>query len=267
MASRNIRLDYGLMSLAAKIEGAVEKPPSFSNMCLGQPEHDDHDPEPVKQPKTCPHCGPITDPTRLVKGLKEGSSFKVITQEEVADTKEKFSGEYKKAINLLPHPAHEFLTRTAPGDSLYYVTPADKTGENVYQLLVKLLTEHPDVVLAGLHTPVSATSLYMLGVRDGVLTLEQRARTQALKPAPSVGGSVDDRLYEMLDKTTEALMTPYNPDDYEDGYATAIKEIAATREAVTVSTGSGKTATVVASDTEDSLRAKLQEMMMKEAVA
>lgn len=259
MAARNVRIEFGLMTLAAKMEGAIDKPPSFSNLCQGQPGHEPHDPKPLKAPRRCDDCGEITDTTVLVKGIRQGKTYTIVEQAEIAEAKEKYTAEYKGALNLVPHPAREFLDATAPGESVHYLTPADKSGENVYQMLRRVVEEHPDVVLVSLYTPVSATSLYMLTVRNGVLVLEQRTRTQALKPAPSVGGEVtNEKLYKMLEGTVEAMLTPYNPDDYEDGYRNAIRDIAASRDAVTVSTGSGKTAAVVASDTEETLLAKLR---------
>lgn len=247
------------MTLAAKLEVAVDKPVSFSNLCPGQPGHEPHDPSPLRAPRKCDECGEITDTTVLVKGIKQGKTYVVVEQGEVADLKEKYASQYKGALNLIPHPAQEVYTKTAPGDSLHYVTPADASGENVYQLLVRLLQSHPDVVFGSLYTPVSATSQYVLSVREGVLVLESRTRAQALKPAPSVGGeATNEQLYGLLEQTMTAMLTPFDPDDYEDGFANAIKEIAATRDVVTVSEGGGKTSTLVASDTEESLLEKLK---------
>lgn len=263
MASRNAHIQLGLMNLAVKLEVAVEKPVSFSNLCPGQPGHEPHDPSPLRMPKRCDQCGDITDTTVLVKGIKQGKSYVVVSQEEVAEQKEKFSAEYKGVLDLVPHPAQDFLTATAPGESIHYVTPADQAGANVYQMLVKLVAEHSDVAFAALYTPVSVTGLYMLAVRNGVLVLEQRTRTQALKPAPSVGGKVDDQLYKMLAATMDALMLPYDADAYEDGYAKAVAEMASTREAVRMEPSLELRASL--SDTEETLRAKLKGLMKGKA--
>lgn len=262
MAARNAKITFGLLSFNVKLSGAKDKPVEMKNLCVGQPEKPEHAPAPLKQPKVCEECGPITDFSVIVKGVPNGHEFTIITQEEVAEKKAEFADEYKKELVLVPHPATEFLTATGPGESLNYVTPADVSGEGIYQLLLKLVTDHPEVCLVALYTPVSVTSLFMLTVRNGALVLEQRTRTQDLKAAPSVGGEVNESLYGMLEMSLQAMLTAYNPADYEDGYKTAVRAMAEARSTVTEI----GTATSVP-DVEADLREKLQAMMQKQGAA
>lgn len=257
MAARNVQLQFGLISIPARTEVATEKAPSFSNLCTGQPGKDKHEPAPLKQPRTCDECGPVVDYDAIVKGQKNGKTYTIVDPAEIEAAKEKYAGEYKGVINLVPHPASDFLANTAPGDSVHYLTPADKAGEGHYQLLVKLIESHPELAFASLYTPVSATSLYRVTARDGVLVLEKRTRGEAMKPVPSVGGEVNEGLYAMLESTLEQFVTPYDPTAYEDKYGAAVKELLEAGDQVTVAGGGETVATPVQQSDED-LMAKLK---------
>lgn len=258
MAARKAALQYGLITIPALLDVATISKQDMSNLCVGQPGHEAHDALPVKAPKTCTTCGPITDLTVLKKGVKSGSTFTIVDAEAVTEAREEYAHDHKGILQLVPHPAGEFLASTAQGDSLHYVTPADAAGANHYQLLVKLVSEHPELAFVTLYTPVSATSLYMLQVRDGVLVLQKRVREGQMKPTPSVGGDVNDALYGMLEATLEDFTKPYAPADYEDHFATAIEQMIASGEKV-AAPGVSNTATPVAM-TDDDLMAQLAKL-------
>lgn len=234
MAARKITLKFGLIGLAVKSEVAIDKPPSFTNLCVGQPGHEKHDPSPRRQPGHCDHCGEITDNTVLLKGSKQGSTYTLVEQEEVAEAKAEYAEQYKGELNLVPHPSADFMADTGPGKTLHYLTPADTSGEGHYQLLVQLVQSHPELAFASLYTPVSVTGLYMLRARDGVLLLEERTRSQALRPTPSVGGEVNDQLYSMLEAALAMFVQPYDASGYEDKYRTAVDAMLAEGEQVSV---------------------------------
>ena len=232
MAGRNLSLQFGLVALAVKSEVAIEKPASMSNMCTGQPGKKGHDATPVTAPKTCVACGPITDYDSLVKGVKQGNAYTIITQDEVAEAKDEYAAEHKGTLNLIPHPAQQFVAETAPGDTMHYLTPADAGSANHYQLLVKLIKSHPELVFASLYTPVSATALYIVLERNGVLVMQKRVRSQALKPTPSVGGEVNEQLFAMLEAVLPEFVTDYDAEAYEDKYEAAIAEMLAKLQAL-----------------------------------
>jgi non-homologous end joining protein Ku len=251
-----LTLTFGLVSVPVKKQKATEAKTSNVNMCPGLPGHDPHDPIPVTAPKTCQHCGPVgyEDYASLVKGVKNGNSYDVVTQEDVAEVKDKFTKDYKGVINLIPHPAHEFLEQTGQGEQINYLTP-DKGGEAHYALMAKLIESHPELAFVALHTPTSATSLFVVRAHNGVLVMEQRTRTQDLKPAPVVAGEVNEQLYAMLESFLPTQVTAYDPSAYEDKYATALKALAAASSvAVSVRGEAATPATPIQSD--DDLMAK-----------
>jgi non-homologous end joining protein Ku len=256
--ARNIQVSFGLLSFAGKADKATITRESMSNLCPGQPGKESHDPSPLKQPKVCEKCGPITDHEVLLKGIKRGSTYALVTQDDVAEAKEEYVKEYLEQISLVAHPAGDFLAQTAPGESVNYITPADAAGANIYQSLAKLIAAHPELAFVGLHTPRSSTSLFQFTVRDGILVMEQRTRSQSLKPAPSVGGEVNEKLYGLLDATLEISTEPYDPEAYEDKYAAAVERMAS--EADVVSIGTTAEAPVTGVLVEADLIAKLEKL-------
>lgn len=250
MAAGNITLSFGLMTLVLTKDTAVEKPTAMSNLCTGQ-DGVMHDPSPLRASKTCDHCGPIVSYDNVVKGVKEGPTWRIVKAEDVQEAKAEFTAGYLKKIGLVPHPAGEFLRATQPGPSIYYLTPT--TGGDAadqYQLLVKLIAEHPELAFVGLHTPRSVTGLYMVTVRDGVLVMQERVREQAIKPAPSVGGEPKPLLYGMLDGLLDQMVVDYDPEAYEDRYALALDQMIAKADTVQVESDT-KTATPVAMSNDE----------------
>lgn len=256
--ARNIQITFGLLSFAGKADKATITKESLPNLCPGQPGKEPHDPMPVKQPKVCETCGPIVDYEVLVKGIKQGSGYAIVTQDDVAEAKDGYVTQYLGQLNLVAHPAGDFLAQTAPGESVNYITPADAAGANIYQSLMALIQAHPELAFVSLHTPKSATNLFQVTVRNGVLVMEQRTRSQSLKPAPSVGGELNDKLYGLLEATLDISTEPYVADDYEDKYAAALEAMA--QEATVVSIGTAEAPAATGVLAEGDLIAKLEKL-------
>lgn len=260
MAARKIKITFGLLTIEARRESATQSAATMSNLCQGQPGKAAHDPLPVKAPRRCDGCGEITDPSALVKGVKSGSTYTIVDSEELATAKEEYAGQHKGEIKLVPHPASDFLTATAPGDKLDFITPEDAGGADRYQLMVRLVASHPELAFAGLFTPMSKTDLWMLQVRDGVLVMQNRVREQAIKAAPSVGGEVNEALYAMLDGSLDQFVVPYDPEAYEDRYAVAVAAMVAKGEQVSVDRAEVATSVQMSDDELMAKLAKLQEV-------
>ena len=227
MASRNIHIAFGeLLNVQMHIENAIETKPSMSNLCVGQPGHEAHNARPLTMPRTCVECGPIVDTAVLQKGIKKGKDYVVVTQEENAEAKEAYAGQYREMLNLVAHPAEQFMAETGPGDKLYYLTPASDKTAGQYQTLRTFVAGHPELAFVGLYTPVSATGLYRLTTRGDVLVMEKRERSQNLKAAPSVGGESMDKLAMFLEMTLEDSVSDYVPNAYEDQYHLALETMA-----------------------------------------
>lgn len=266
MPARNISLQYMLLSIPAKLSKATEGKESNTNLCVGQPAHETHDPKPLTRPATCTECGPIVDWEALKTGVKQGSTYAVVEKSDIAEAKAEFTKQYKDVMNFVAHPAGAFLAQTAPGDKINYAIPASKQpcmsgckGCPVcrYQLLVRLVAENPDVAFVSLYTPVSVTGLYVLSARDGVLVLEERVRTQSLKAAPEIAEAAEfkDKFYAMLEGSLE--VEPYDPEDYEDKYAAAVRELADKAEQIVSVTTEAKPTAITSVQSDEEIMAKM----------
>lgn len=254
MAGTKITLGFGLMSVNCKRDVAVTTKPTLSNMCVGQPGKPTHEASPVRRPAVCTVCGPITDESVFVKGVASGKTYTVIDSDAANEAKNDYAKAYLGTLSLVPHPAQEFMLSTGEGKALHYLTPADQSSENFYALLAKLIADHPEVVFVGLFTPRSATCLFYLTVREGVIVMAERTRTTALKPLPSVGGVVNEKLYAALEGMLEEGVEPYAPDAYEDRYAAALASLL---DEGTVLAVDETTKTPAKAMTEDELLTKL----------
>lgn len=254
----NITLNYSLMSVACKYEKATVTEEAMKNLCLGQPGKPAHDATPLTQPKTCATCGPVVDFTVIKKGVKQGSTYAILEQTEVAEVKQQNVDAYKGKIDIVQVPSTDFLANTGVGKSINYVTPA-AGSEGHYALLAKLIEEHPERAFVGLFTPRSRVGLYRLTTHKGVIVMEERTREQNMKPVPEVDDEVNQPMFDLLEATMDKLDTPYDPDAFEDKYAVAVAELAIqAQDSVALGTTPKTTtkATVPASDAD--LMAKLK---------
>lgn len=227
MAGRNITVKLMGIAFEANYEKATITKPSNSNVCVGQPGHEAHEPLAVTAPTTCAACGPIVDRTVLMKGIKEGNELRIISQEDLAATKAEFTGEYKDTIDLIVLEASEFFTRTAPAAMVNHLKPRTEAGADHFAMLVRLIEDHPELAFVGLYTPSSVASLFALRVQNGALVMEQRARGQELKPMPTYSGEVaNEAVFAAISSTLPTQVSAYDADAFEDRYAAALHDLA-----------------------------------------
>jgi non-homologous end joining protein Ku len=252
MAQRKMKIEFGLINLDCRRESAATSTVELKNLCTGQEGKDAHGPMPLKQdPSYCTACG-VVDKDRIVKGHGSGSSWTVLTAEAVAalsEQKVEF-GEHV-SLKIVAHPAGEFLGATETGEGVYYVTP-EPVDINHYALLTKLIEKHPELAFTGLLSlSTGRAKLWLLRVREGVLVLEERVREQSMKPTPTVEGEVNEKLLAMVEGSLEHFIAPYDAEEYEDRYETAVLGAIGAGQTI-----EGEGATVVAKATDDDLMAK-----------
>jgi non-homologous end joining protein Ku len=234
MPARNITLSFAALSLPGKVHKATESEPETANLCVGQPGHEAHAALPVKKPTVCTQCGEVTDRTALQKAIKLGTdTYALIDADDLATAKVTYNESYKAVIELIPHPAEEFLASTGPGGMLNYVTPAGIHGANQYRVLVKIIEDHPELAFVGLHTPSSVTALWHIRAHKGVLVMEERVRQDNLRPVPEVlDGEVNATMLKMLETFLPELVVPYTAEAYEDSYGKAVAAMQAVADIV-----------------------------------
>ena len=253
-------LTFGLISFPIKVVKATETPVEVKNLCVGSNGQPKHDPTPLQAPRKCPHCDEIKDGyVNIVKGIKAGSGYAIDDQGEVNQARTDYSELFKKKVEIVPHAAADFDKHTVASGSTYYVTPEASASEDHYKLLVALIEAHPELAFVTMHTLRSAASLWRVIARDGVLVMEQRQRGDAVKAAPSVGGTSNPALYAMLDGALSTFVQPYDPVNYEDQFSQAVEAIAAKATEVVSVGGPAKTAAPapVVAVSDDDLMAKL----------
>lgn len=233
MPAANMTLSFGLFSLPAKVAKAIDDEIHFSNLCIGQPEHEGHTASPVRQPWTCGTCGPITDTSKLVKGEKQGTgTYAVVSAEQIEEAKQKYANEYLKKLDLVPVPAGDFLAGTVAGDSLNFLTPANVGDHNRYQLMLRLVGEHPELAFVGLYTPKSVTHLYRVTVLQDCLVMEERVKSDRLRQVPEVGGEVDEAHYGVAEASLAIFTQEWDPKAYEDQYQETLRQMIAVAEVI-----------------------------------
>lgn len=256
MAGEKMTVSFGLMSFVTKRETARVTVPTVSYLCVGQPGHPAHEASPRRAPYHCDVCGPIIDNDVLVRGVKTGKTYTLVDVTAAQELRAEYADKYD-SLSLVPHPAADFLAQTGEGRALHYLTPADAGQADHYALLAQLIQSHPELAFVGLYTPRSATSLFHLTVRDGVILMAERTRTDSLKPMPSVGGEVNEKLYGMLDSMLDQFTEPYDAERYEDTYATTLADLIDNGEVLAIDTTTKKP---VKAMTDDELMAKLAEL-------
>ena len=253
-------LTFTLLSFPIKLTKATETPVEVKNLCPGSNGKPAHDPKPLVAPRRCPDCGEITDGyANIVKGIKQGSAYAIVTQQEVAQAKADYHEQFKKQVTLVPHDSVDFEKHTVPNGSTYFVTPTSSVSEDHYQLLVTLIQTHPELSFVTMHTLRSAAYQWRMIVRDGVLVMEQRQRGALVKASPSVGGTVNPGLLAVMEGALPTFVQPYDPNGYEDTFLDAIGTLAAKATHVVAASGGKATTapTPIATVSDDDLMAKL----------
>lgn len=258
-----ITVGFGLLSVACNTEGAIDKPVEPVNLCHGQPDKPEHEHAPLKRPATCDTCGPITDFTVLDKGYPEGGGYRVVDRDSLDEAREEIVAQYRRTLNLVPHPVAEFMAATGPGDTINYLVPRDVSAASHYALLAEFIGRHPELAFVSQHTPRSVTSVYVVTVRQGVLVMTKRTRETSMKPVPVVGGAdfnpvLLDQLEAFLPGYTEA----YDAALYEDQFRAALDRLVADGASITMDADSDKAATPVAVD-DDALIAQFAALTKK----
>jgi DNA end-binding protein Ku len=117
-------------------------------------------------------------------------------------------------------------------DPVYFSSPyliqADKSGEKAYQLLVEVLDSTKTAAIAKVVLRGGREHLVALIAREGRLVADMLHFNQDLQPmdlvtAPEV--KIQDREREIARKLVESMKTKWDPQNYEDDYETALKEL------------------------------------------
>lgn len=241
-----IVLKMGAVMAQVDINSGVEKEAALKTVCVGDAAIP-HVPTPVRQSTACPGCGNSQYDTFKKARVEGRSSFVLVEQTEVAETRANAVGMTKEIIELSAHPIEEVREQTIQGDgSVYYLTPSKPALAPLLDLLRDTLYRHPELAFMGLWTPSSRPNLYEVKLFGNTLVMESRARTESLKIIQQPAGDVAEVVQAQMDALLPTMTTVFDPATYADTYQEKLAALVASREAVDgVATEKGK-ATVTA---------------------
>jgi non-homologous end joining protein Ku len=241
-----IVLKMGAVMAQVDINSGVEKEEALKTVCVGTATP--HPPTPIRQSVACPDCGNGLRDTYKKARVEGRSSFVLVEQTEVAETKANAVGMTKEIIELSAHPIEEVREQTIQGDgSVYYLTPSKPALAPLLDLLRDTLYRHPELAFMGLWTPSSRPNLYEIKLFGNTLVMETRARTETLKIIQQPAGDVAEVVQAQMDALLPTMTTVFDPATYADTYQEKLAALVAAREAVdgvapTKSTGATVTA-------------------------
>lgn len=232
-----VSIVFGLLSTTVTVYSAVDSNKASGNkqVCTGYGLDDagkprSHDVTPIAQPKTCSTCGEVPH-YAVQKGRPVDGGWVVFSDEDtVAIAADAVP--YQKSVNLTPHPFGAVDELTAVGDKLYHLVP-DAGQEGTYALLATFIASHPETAFMGEYAPRSAIGQYRVLVRDGVIMLQQRIRTEKVRSAPVFDKpEVPAQNLAMADMflSMDGVVTEYDPETYRDKAAEKVAAIVATKD-------------------------------------
>lgn len=233
-------VSLGLIQVPGRVRKATDEVKSNATVCIGQVDKvgapDEHDPERIREPKTCSKCGVIDDPKTLRKAVeKADGTYSILSQEEIDAVKDETSALFKKRVDLVAHAAEDVLAGTQQGEGLKYLFPEPKSDPSRFGLIVKIIADHPELAFVAMHTPRSKAAFYHVRVHGNILMMEERIiADHVMREAPEVDYTINETLLAQMESFLPSLVTQFNADDYVDGYADKLKEIAEARAGETI---------------------------------
>jgi non-homologous end joining protein Ku len=182
----------------------------------------------VSQVYTCNHgckptdgkagwtTGQIPDRARLVGGKPVK-----VPHEEIEATSAGIM--MKGVLDVAVHPAAEVESSTYPSGSSYCFVPA--TADKVYALLLQAAA-NPTIALVGIVNMRGTERLYRLQAHQGTLRLVELLRPEdTVTFVPVELPSVADAEAAMFGQVLDALMQPFQAEDYESGQLAALRAL------------------------------------------
>lgn len=213
----NVPVTFGLITFPASVVTATQRPPSLNTLC-----NQGHDPARCRQDLYCPVCD-SRDRKSFVKGKDLGGDTIVVV--DGAELEKATPPDIEKnTITLTCHPASQ-VGESFPGDKVYYLRPA-KGAEAQYGLMVQLLESRPDVAFVTQFAVRTASSMFRMQTREGVIVLVELARPETIVEAPAVPASdVDPQLADMASKFVDTMLRDYDEAEYRDRRAEVIEAL------------------------------------------
>lgn len=214
---KNVMLKLGVLNAPVDVSKATDSrsgPKQFTCCISG------HEPAKTTMKLLCRECA-NDDRSTFVKAVETDDGLVVLAQEVIDSAGP--TDEVRETISLTAHPADEVNARSMQAGNVYYLAPS-KGAEEVYGLVLALLTERSDVTFIAEFAIKSKAAMYALVRYDDSLTLVELARPDTIRDAPNPEVDVPDEAIEMLSALVDKIAKPFDPHTYRDKRAEFLNE-------------------------------------------
>lgn len=211
-------ISFGLVNIPVRMFTATEE----KSIRFRQLHNECH--TPIRYQRTCPNCDREVDKDEIVKGYEiERGRFVILTDEEVEAAKP----DTQKAIDIIDFVD---LSDIDPVyfNKTYYLSPQE-TGERAYSLLRQAMFDTNKIGIAQF-TLRSKQSLAAVRVYNETLVLESIFYPDEVRAVSEIPGlpkqvSLPEKELNMAQQLIEQLVTPFEPEKYEDEFRQSLLEV------------------------------------------
>jgi DNA end-binding protein Ku len=114
------------------------------------------------------------------------------------------------------HAREEVVSDTLAADKPYFLTPGKSCQPGAYGLLKALIEANADKAFCTVFAAKGKPAMYVLGVYDGVVTLQKLAWPGDVKALPAVPSEYDEAFVAMAQTLIDQLLTPFDASTYKD---------------------------------------------------
>lgn len=187
MAAKKVTIAVGMVSIATRIEPAVDE--ESSNFRTIHTANGTHAPVRCKQYMECPECKhrETSHWGFKEKGAERDGTIVVVSAEELAAASgEPITGRQGTLpAEVVFHPREKVYAATVAGDSVQNIYP-DKGAEKAYVALRDTLAASPDLVACMIWAPGSKNALWTIEVVGNRLVATKRSWPEYVRPTVEI---------------------------------------------------------------------------------
>lgn len=179
---------------------------------------EDHDPVQVKRAYYCPKCQNQAQGTFHKAADLGGERLAVLPDELLRDlTGIQDDASTKKAIAMRLFSTAEVSKHVIPAGSLYYLVPSGVGQAAAYAAFARFLADHTEYTVLTQFSLRGAPNLWSIRSDGTVLSLQQMARPEAMRPMPKLEGTTfPDWYVDTLGKWAEQVAETFDPTQWVD---------------------------------------------------
>ena len=237
MAAKKVTIAVGMVSIATRIEPAVDE--ESSNFRTIHTADGTHDPVRCRQFMECPECKhrETSHWGFPEKGMERDGTIVVVSAEELAAASgEPITGRQgNMPVEVVFHPREKVYAATVAGDSVQNIYP-DKGAEKAYVALRDTLAADPGIVACMIWAPGSKNALWTLEVVEHRLVATKRCWPEYVRPTMQIPMvEVTDAERQMFGHLVSSSVEDFDLGRYVDQAKLSREELIASRTGTPVS--------------------------------